>query len=106
MKNRRQVISDAFLSAFSLIELLVVIAIIAILAALLFPALISSKSKALTTDCLNNMRQINIACGIYSSEYDDVIVPMARLVNPPPADRLVPYGPYIWWPDTLRPYFK
>jgi len=92
--------------AFTLVELLVVIAIIAILAALLLPVLSRSKQRAQAATCANNTRQIGIASTLYTHDYEDILVPMARLVNPLPPDRLIPYQNYLWWPDNLRPYTK
>ena len=56
---------------FTLVELLVVIALIAILAALLLPALARAKAKADCLTCLNNERQLALACAIYSSEFNE-----------------------------------
>ena len=60
---------------FTLIELLVVIAIIAILAAILFPVFSQARDKARQSQCVSNLRNIAMAMGQYTNDYDERVSP-------------------------------
>jgi len=63
--------SKAGVKAFTLIELLTVTAIIAVLAAILLPALSKAQARADAIICLNNTKQLELACSVYAADNGD-----------------------------------
>lgn len=81
-----------FIDGFTLVELLVVIAIISLLAALLMPALTSSRELARKARCVSQQRQIALANLLFVDDNNGLICPWVDL------------GPGNCWARTLQPY--
>jgi competence protein ComGC len=67
-------------SGFTFAMLLVVVAVLALLAAMLLPALASAKKKAQSINCINNLKQCDLAFRIWEGDNNDkypMAVPMA-----------------------------
>ena len=67
--NRRASRKAGLRRGFTLVELLVVIAIIAILAGLILPALAGTREQARGVICLNNTKQLMMACSLYVDDH-------------------------------------
>jgi prepilin-type N-terminal cleavage/methylation domain-containing protein len=81
---------------FTLIELLVVIAIIATLAAILFPVFAQAREAARKTSCTSNLKQVGIAFGLYTQDYDETFPWAASNLG----------STTTTWYDLVEPYVK
>lgn len=82
--------------AFTLVELLVVIAIIGILIGMLLPAVQQVREAARRTACLNNMRQLSLACLNYESSYQNFPPGVSTPVNYNKFPQWYPAGTWEW----------
>ncbi|HEY8239819.1 MAG TPA: prepilin-type N-terminal cleavage/methylation domain-containing protein [Kiritimatiellia bacterium] len=80
--------------AFTLVELLVVIGIISVLLIIIFPVIGKSRTRAMTTKCASNARQLALFLQLYANDHNG---------NFPPAMDINSATP-LFWSDYLRPY--
>lgn len=85
--------------AFTLIELLTVIAIIGILAAIIIPTVGRVRESARASQCVSNLRQINLAVQLYVGDNKGFLPPSARA--PLPNEGI---SGSVLWTKAIAPY--
>lgn len=101
MQHRRRITRKAF----TLVEILVVIAIIAVLAGLLFGAMTRVRENARKTNCLSNLKQLEMAVSIYMQPYDETM-PLAFADFEPANNVFEPGIGEKGWAQSLQPYIQ
>lgn len=86
--------------AFTLIELLTVIAIIGILAAIIIPTVGRVRESARSSQCVSNLRQINLAVKVYTEDNKGFLPASNRDKLPTESGT----GTTVSWAKELSPY--
>jgi type II secretory pathway pseudopilin PulG len=79
--------------AFTVMELLIVIVTLALLTAVLLPALAASHTDSQTFQCLNNMKQLQLASMLYAGDNGDLFPGNEAHPNPLSPYKLIGVGP-------------
>ena len=90
--------------AFTLVELLVVIAVVGVLVALLLPAVQAARESARRAQCVNNLKQIGIACHNYHEATRRL--PPGYCAAGPYFDGATDTAPGWGWAAFLLPYME
>lgn len=86
-------------AGFTLVELMVVVAIIATLLSILLPSLSDARRQAMTTHCLSNMRNMQVAHAMYMASNND------HFINVGLAHGGLHANEETAWINTLREYY-
>jgi prepilin-type N-terminal cleavage/methylation domain-containing protein/prepilin-type processing-associated H-X9-DG protein len=76
-------------SGFTIVEMMAVIAIILVVVGLLTAALNSTRAKTMRVTCLDNMKQLQFAWGMYADDHNDYVV--LNKTAPPTSTALAAY---------------
>jgi len=85
------------IQGFTWVELLVVIGVLALVAALLLPALAAAKHKSARINCVNGLKQINIAFRMWEGDNGDKYPMQFALTNSETMKLLANGNAYVIW---------
>src|SRR4051794_14974834 len=88
---------------FTLVEMITVVLIIAVLIALLLPAVQSAREAARNVQCRNNLLQLGLALGQYTSTH--AVLPPGVVDDKGPISNL-PKGYHVGWAVQILPFIE